>query len=371
MLSEERYFDASALTVYELIYSPEFLDLDSASLPKFTTSLTNEQISLVRDEVFHQNQVLQAMKLAGINANWDMVYLQTSLQLLCLLRAFRAIGSKLALDKLFDTIRETGWCQRTLKRIGLLRREYAIEFRPSLEYYLHEFRACRSKGELFAHLDRELNRVWVGTGILPFSHENRLWTLCKDVFQEWYLGDEYRTDSQRVSRGKSGFLREEIALIPPEELSHIFKACVDRGLTIGIATGRPSVETYVPLESFEWLPFFEKERITTASDVLYAEQTCDTGPLSKPHPFSYVRSYLAEPRPEEVLLHPLPLQSADGASTLIVGDSVADCLAAKAMGARFAAVLTGLDGDSARSTFEELDADFIWHDVRGVLSALL
>ena len=55
---------------------------------------------------------------------------------------------------------------------------------------------------------------------------------------------------------------------------------------------------------------------------------------------------------------------------LIVGDSVADLLAARRMGCRFAATLTGLTGEKARTKFEELGADYILEDVTRLPEAI-
>ena len=47
------------------------------------------------------------------------------------------------------------------------------------------------------------------------------------------------------------------------------------------------------------------------------------------------------------------------AGTLVVGDAGADILAAKAMGADFCAVLTGIQGEKGREYFEENGAEYI------------
>ena len=54
---------------------------------------------------------------------------------------------------------------------------------------------------------------------------------------------------------------------------------------------------------------------------------------------------------------PLPIEN--GEEVLVVGDSLADLLAARQMGCQFAAVLTGLSGKDARSDFEKHEADYI------------
>lgn len=68
----------------------------------------------------------------------------------------------------------------------------------------------------------------------------------------------------------------------------------------------------------------------------------------------------------------LPLEN--GHEILIVGDSIADLLAARKMGCQFAAVLTGLSGSDARYEFEKHQADYILDsvaDVKGLVESLM
>jgi phosphoglycolate phosphatase-like HAD superfamily hydrolase len=71
---------------------------------------------------------------------------------------------------------------------------------------------------------------------------------------------------------------------------------------------------------------------------------------------------------QECLNTSLPLENAE--RVLVVGDSLADLLAARQLGCRFAAVLTGLSGKDARSDFEKHDAEYILDtvlDLKGIL----
>ena len=45
LLSEERYFDASALTVWEILYSDNYLGLDSE---RYKTEFNDEEIETIR-----------------------------------------------------------------------------------------------------------------------------------------------------------------------------------------------------------------------------------------------------------------------------------------------------------------------------------
>ena len=175
------------------------------------------------------------------------------------------------------------------------------------------------------------------------------------------MGDTYVPSTHQP--GKHGFLREEVPLVDPGKFASLLSSLKGKGIELGIATGRPKTETHVPLEHLGWLEYFPLYRISTASDVLEAERKHpDSRPLAKPNPFSYLRSYLGVADAAQVLGHPLPIATPSGEQTLIVGDSVADLLAAKTMGCRFAAVLTGLEGEKARSQFEAMGSDYILDD---------
>ncbi|MCL6593873.1 MAG: HAD hydrolase-like protein, partial [Alicyclobacillus sp.] len=210
-------------------------------------------------------------------------------------------------------------------------------------------------------LEQRLQAV-VGTRVPAFGENRSLWQVGQETFQEWYLGDEYVPVTRQP--GKRGFLKDELPIVDPAAFSAFLQRLVKRGVRMGIATGRPEIETRVPLSELGWLQWFERQRITTASDVLAAEtQLPARAPLAKPHPFSYLRSYLGTADAAVVLAQPLPLAPAEAEGVLIVGDSVADRLAAQSMGCRFAAVLTGLEGEAARSQFERLNADYVFSHV--------
>ena len=132
---------------------------------------------------------------------------------------------------------------------------------------------------------------------------------------------------------------------------------------MGLGTGRPYIEMEIPLKELGLLSYFDPNRVVSATEVVQAEERYpERAPLGKPHPFTYIKGYLGKNADDaQVLKASLPLE--DGQQVLIVGDSVADLLAARKMGCRFAATLTGLTGQAARSKFEELQADYILDDV--------
>jgi phosphoglycolate phosphatase-like HAD superfamily hydrolase len=158
-------------------------------------------------------------------------------------------------------------------------------------------------------------------------------------------------------------LEQEIPLAEPEEIRELLKGLSAKGVTLGIGTGRSFLETKVPFQAMEFFSLFDAEHIATATDVIAAEEAYpERAPLGKPEPYTYVKAYLGKGAGiGECLALALPLPN--GKDVLIVGDSVADLMAARKMGCDFAATLTGLTGQAARRKFEELGADYILNDV--------
>lgn len=389
MLSEEGYFDASALAVWELLTSPRFLGLSVAGLPTYTPTPDEAAIRLVRKRVFDDDKVLEVMKHRGINANWDMVFLQFAAQLV---RLGERLGGGETLHgggtaSTGGSAAATGggtppavpfpqmWTEASLAEVRR-QLEHAIGGHPAgfedlgravdFAAFSERYGDTVDKAALFERIDREMNRFCAQGEMDTRS----LWEVGRQVFQTWYLGDAH---SGQDPTGKRGFLASEVPLMDVRAFREMLGNLQRRSIRLGIATGRPTVETRVPLEQLGWLEMFDPVSITTASDVVEAETAHpEARPLSKPNPFSYVRSYLRTRDATEVLHQTLPFPEAEGAGVLVVGDSMADMLAARAAGFRFAAVLTGLSGQAARAGFEHAGCERILDtalEVAGLLAA--
>ncbi|MEH6908304.1 HAD family hydrolase [Neobacillus drentensis] len=362
LLSEEHYFDASALTVWEMLISSNYLGLEPE---QFVTDYNEEQIKEIRELVFENDKVLKFMKSRGLNANWDMIYLSFCHQLIHLLSQIN--------DTEYEKI--NNWCQapitrETLLEIGQVLSRYPVKL--DFRLFVEEFaRSEATKQELFSYLN-ELVSEKLGVETTIFK-KGELWSVCEHVSQEWYVGDEHvlaSTGRPSVQKGKKGFLANETTLAPKQEIDELFQFLNAEGFTIGIGTGRPELETIQPFQHLDWLKQFDEKRIITADEVLKAEKELpERKSLSKPHPFTYIMGLLGKDAPvKECLNTSLPLENAE--TILVVGDSLADLLAARQLGCQFAAVLTGLSGKDARSDFEKHEADYILDtvlDLKGIL----
>ena len=297
-LSEERCFDASALTVWEMLHHPEYLGLSGED---FTPEPDEETIRRIRREVFVQDRVLDWLKARGINSNWDMVFLTFSCQLLYLLRRLEEIRpskSRYWLKEPIDAER--------LKELGRAARDAGIDFRPSYDGFIAAFSASRAeKHELLLHLNR-LADDWLDVRQSAFSRNSALWELGRAAFQEWYLGE----DLYRKVEGSKPGLRESRDFFtrrfpwPRRRRSEArCNSSATGDIALGIGTGRPRLETEVPFRSLGLLDAFDPERIVTASEVVRAEESHpDRAPLGKPHPFTYVKGFLGLKAPDEACL---------------------------------------------------------------------
>jgi phosphoglycolate phosphatase-like HAD superfamily hydrolase len=363
LLSEEHYFDASALTVWELLISKNYLAL---SPDTYKTHYSVEEISAIRELVFENDQVLKFLKSRGLNANWDMIYLTFSYQLIHLLAQIK--GTE------FEKINK--WCLSPIDRNVLLEMGLVLgKYEVTVDYhlFLKDFkRSTGMKGELFDFIN-VLAKEKLGVDTTIFSEKGDLWSVCEHVSQEWYVGDENvvsSTGRPSVQLGKNGFLANETTLASKREIDELFGSLVESGFTIGIGTGRPRLETVVPFKHLDWLKHFDDNRIITADEVFIAEnEHPEKKSLSKPHPFTYIMAVLGKQTPvTECLNVNLPFKNSE--EILVVGDSLADLLAARQIGCQFAAVLTGLSGKDARSEFEKHQADYILDsvlDIQGIL----
>ena len=355
LLSEEHYFDASALTVWEMLISSNYLAL---APEQFKTEYTEAEINDIRENVFQNDQVLKFMKSRGLNANWDMIYLSFGHQLIHLL-------SQIKED---EAAKITQWLTKpinyeTIRDIGTVLSRYQVELNFGL--FVDEFsQSDATKQELFEYLN-VLSKEKLGVETSTFQ-KGELWSICEHVSQEWYVGDENvlaSTGRPSVQTGKKGFLANETTLAPAQDIAALFQHLSSSGITIGIGTGRPDLETIQPFKHLNWLKYFNENRIITADEVSKAEQEItEPKSLSKPHPFTYIMGLKGkEASSIDCLNTPLPIQK--GEEVLVVGDSLADLLAARKLGCQFAAVLTGLSGKDARQDFEKHEADYILDSV--------
>ncbi|MEH7251315.1 HAD family hydrolase, partial [Neobacillus niacini] len=216
LLSEEHYFDASALTVWELLISNNYLAM---APEKFKTDFNEAEIKEIRETVFGKNdEVLKLMKSWGLNANWDMIYLSFGHQLIHLLSQIK--------DSENEKI--SNWLQEPITRevlvdMGRVLDNYSVK--TDFQLFVIDFEhSTETKQELFHYLN-QLAEEKLGVATTIFSGIGALWSVCEHSSQEWYVGDEHvqiSTGRPSVQQGKKGFLANETTLAARADIAELF-----------------------------------------------------------------------------------------------------------------------------------------------------
>ena len=302
---EAMYWDAAALTVYELLFDRR--DCEVEDFPK------------IHDTIFCGRDFINALKVRGVNTNWDLALISYCLS--------KHINPNLqTLDS------------EHFKRV--------LEFAQTLP---------NSATEVY---DISYNLAAKATG-KPYDcfirEKGEMWTIVQDVFESWFVG--------------KGLVNMERPIVPLDKLINLLKKLTDAGITLGIGTGRPSLELKRPLEMWNITKYFDENCVADYSHTVNAEISCNSEvSLAKPHPYVFRKAAAQGKYTDRELLDGTHNNITGG--VLVVGDAVADFAAAKAGGFAFAAVLTGVSGEAMRPYFEENGAEYIFDDVLG-LSELL
>ena len=175
------------------------------------------------------------------------------------------------------------------------------------------------------------------------------WQVLFKVFDRWYSGcDEFE-----------GIKAVETLLFPPEEIEKMLKFLTERGISLGIGSGRPNAEIVYPLEKYGLFKYFDPTMYASYDEVRAAEAELKPAlPLAKPDPFVFLKAALGKNHTNREITDG-DYTYGELERTLIVGDAPSDLLSAKRGGFSFLGVLTGIEGDGIRGYFEENGADYI------------
>ncbi len=329
--SEYMYWDAAALTVYELMFSREFFGADELDAARLEA-----EFSRIHDLIFCGNDTIEEVKRLGVNTNWDLAYI-----VFCVSR----------------------FIDPSLSEPNARHFREVRDFIAGLDTLAPE---------LYAEAERLVNsRVPKPDGFYTRG-AGELWSDLQDVFQHWFLGTErFRAEyhEPKPPHGRRGLMEFEQPLVPLERVRGTLKALRGRGITLGIGTGRPTSELDVPINMWGIAPLFDAEHCATYTDVVGAEKaTGMTGALAKPNPYVFLKAALGKSTSDGDIVAGR-FDAGILEKTLVVGDAMSDFLAARAAGAKFAAVLTGVRGKAARGEFEEVGADIVLDDVTELAGA--
>lgn len=309
---EYTYWDAAALTVYELLYSNEYYgkrDIDREWCIKNLRRISNT--------IFCHGKTVEAVKKLGVNTNWDLAYL-----VFCVSQY---------LDPDMDSFED--W---HFESVCMFIENITIN-PPELYVAIEGLIASALPGEVGCY------KRTVG----------KLWNELLNSFQKWYHGDNEI----------QGIKVNEEPIVPLDELKKTLGALKDAGFTLGIGTGRPKYEIIFPLEKWGLISYFDEDSIATYDDVCSAEKNLpNSGQLAKPHPFIFRKATFGDKYEDKDLVND-EFGKILAKRCLVVGDAPSDMMAAKMGGFPFAAVLTGVEGEKARGYFEENQVEFILDSV--------
>ncbi|MBR0470838.1 MAG: HAD hydrolase-like protein [Clostridia bacterium] len=310
--SEQNYWNAAALTVWET--------LADKSHAKIDTEYCMRHLKEIRGEVFCGDELISVLKSKGVNSNWDLGYVTVLI----------------------------AWITKGDEQYG--------SFRDVLTY------AKQLPDNIIEAYDALAQKCCDVTGydMYYLKRNGELWQEMHELFQEWFLGDELR-GKMSAHGHKAGLLYKEEPIVDKEGLLTVLKL-LSETKRVCTGTGRPRIEMLVPLSDWKALPYFAADGLCNYDHVANAEQTLNNNALTKPHPYMFLKALYGTDYDDKKLI--------DGdydkekiKTTLIVGDAGADILAARAMGADFCAVLTGIQGVGARAYFEKMNAEYILNSV--------
>lgn len=354
LLSEERYYDVSGLTVWEVLYSKEYMGLPSERNDFEPVAVTDGQIAAVRTMVWDHDRLLTWLKSHGINSNWDMVHALLVTTLWIMGEEYRArTGEPLLL---------TFHKEADFKKAGLSLMGLPIPSAADVLQIWKDTIPSDVQGEtVFAVLGEKMKETF---GMLPdwALIQSDFWRMHTAAFQAWYLGDDEfirQNGHLPYAGGKKGFLRSEIPLAPKNAILSLFRRLKAHGYSIAIATGRSRNEMAIPFKELGWYGEFDPLYLGTATDAMEASRSCAGAFLDKPHPFIYECAMYGR-HPEEYPAYAEGKQKPDENDEVwVVGDSYSDILGAHAAGARIVGVLTGLEGKMAAPMFEKAGVPYV------------
>ena len=309
--SEQNYWNSAALVVREYLTSEKYFggeSIDAAAMSR--------DVAAIRGEVFAGDRIINELKGRGVNSNWDLGYVTVCIALI----------------------------------IGSSDPERILEYSKGLgANILDEYDELAEQAAKVLGIDES-----------EASRSGRLWSEMRDCFQEWFLGDEAFErvyGREPVQCGKPGLMHSEKPIIGMDELKRMLSE-LSESKRVCTGTGRPYIELEAPLKSWDVMRYFAADGLCNYDHVMEAERKTGINALTKPHPYMFLKALYGTDYDDSRLISG-DYDSSLIRKTLVVGDAGADILAAKAMGADFCAVLTGIAGKAGRGYFEELGAEYI------------
>lgn len=319
--SERTYWDCAALSSVELAFDKRYFGTKTLNLAQM-----GQHAREVANRVFCGDDTIVLLKNCGVNTNWDLAYLM-----------FAGI---LGLD-----------CGEDFEKV-----------------YDHYKQVDLRVPDLYTHAEELLQAA------LPDKDCARLgeiWTMVQVAFNEWYCGSEGFRETfgyEASDSDKQAMMQGEEPLHPLAQTQELLKTLHTAGFCLGVGTGRPREEFRRPAENWDIMQYFEPALCITYDELAAVQKKFQHVSLAKPHPYTFAKAVLGDSCSDFELAHG-KYDKKQMEKVLVVGDAGADLFAAKEMGAKFAAVLTGVNGQASQTFFEVQGADFILDSVLNLMEA--
>ena len=318
--SEQNYWNCAALTVWEYLSWNSHREINSVEFMK--------NLPQIRKRVFCDDELISVLKGKGVNSNWDLGYVTVLIAWIC--------NGKEKWDNFSNVL------------------EYAKGLPENIidAYDSIALECSKKTGFSYGWLQRN----------------ELMWRTMRGIFQMWFLGDDLFKKTfgyPSLNGGKSGLLYKEEPIVDKAKLVEMLQL-LSKNKRVCTGTGRPYIEMIRPITDWGIKDYFAQDGLCNYDHVVDAEKKLDNNALTKPHPYMFLKALYGTDYDDKKLING-NYDKEKIKKALIVGDAGADILAAKAMGADFCAVLTGIQGDGARPYFEKMNAEYILDSVEDFL----
>ena len=355
LLSEERYFDVSALTVWEILYSPSYMGLTAEQEDFDPVSVTEGQIASCRNIVWGHDELLSWLKARGINSNWDMVHADLITILWIMGETYQKRSDGERLDLVFHTPEDVKKAGKELMGLPI----------PKAEEVLKKWEDTVPQGmqgeEVIHYLSKAMENTFAHGA--PWAElRSDFWKIHTEAFQAWYLGDDCFISLMHhvpYSSGKPGFLMREVPLAPQSAIKSLFIRLKEMGYELGIATGRAREEMEIPFKMFHWYEEFDPKYMATASDAVESAAILGGSVLDKPNGFIFSCAIFGRDRNHYEAYSQERMKPSAQDRVYVCGDSYSDVIGSHRAGASCIGILTGLEGKDAIPMFEKEGVPYV------------
>lgn len=365
--SEEAYWDSAGLTLHELLYSPQYWNVSAET--RYQPAASAQESREISRGVLPMWLIL-SFKARALNSNWDTCYAAVCLHLLDWLTRLPDRTPLLPLEPAsaswMATLRAL-IAQTPLARSQKQENEQVHhQWREQHPFDLPVFHNATGL-TLFEHMDAYASALLHVPVEGVFARSKPFWRFCRQLFQEWLLGDTLYAQTYGhppAWQGKPGCIFFEEPLLPIQAVRETLETLIRAGYTLGIASGRGYQEAAQPLGQYDLLRYFDERHLGTYDLVTRGEKVLrargSSLMLGKPHPFHFqaaVDWQQALRNVSEGVVAGLDIPF------IVVGDSTSDILGGQRAGALTVAVLTGARSPEARDLLLNSGPDVVIEDV--------